>query len=254
MNDLPVPPYFIEIYERLPRQGPGSSECMERALAATGVAQQVRSVLDVGCGTGTQTLELARKTQAQIVGIDLVPGFVEKLRDRAESEGLGERVVARVADMTRLEDEFEPAAFDLIWSEGAIYFLGFSAGLRKLREFLQPGGHLLVTEATWLSDEPAEECRRFWEEEYPSMGSVEANLQVVEAEGFDLVEHFVLPRAAWMADFYTPLKAIVSEERARSDLSSSQGEVLDMFESEIRLFERFGDSFGYVFYVMRRRN
>ena len=245
-----LPPYFFSLYERLPRQGPGSLACTRRALEATGLDPS--RILDLGCGSGASSLDLARLTEARVTALDLHPGFVERRQASARQEGLSERIDARVGDMARLGERFEPASFDLIWAEGSLYFLGFSEGLRLVAPFLRPGGCLAVTEATWLVDEPPAECAAFWEAEYPAMTTRATNREAVEAAGLELLTDFPLPASAWLEGFYEPMEALITAERAREGLSPEDASVLDAMEGEAQLYRRFGESFGYVFYVARR--
>ena len=131
---------FFELFSGLPRQGPGDADSTLRALALVpGVGPRTR-VLDVGCGTGLHTRVLAQGSPARIVAVDNHPPFVEELNRHAQALGLADRLEARVGDMRQLD--FAPGSFDLVWSEGAIYVMGFEAGLRGWRPLLAPGGHL----------------------------------------------------------------------------------------------------------------
>ncbi len=62
---------------------------------------------------------------AEIVAVDLFPEFLEVLQSRAQEAGLTGRIETLAASMDALP--FEPESLDLIWSEGAIYNLGFAA-------------------------------------------------------------------------------------------------------------------------------
>jgi len=94
--------YFYEIYEAMPRQGPGDRASTEKALSLLPPLTSGRRILDIGCGSGAQTLDLARATEARIVTVDNHPPFVAALVRRVRELGLGERVTAQVGDMTDL--------------------------------------------------------------------------------------------------------------------------------------------------------
>ena len=122
---------FFELFGGLPRQGPGEAASTLRALALVPDIGPRTRVLDIGCGTGAQTLVLAQGAAARIVAVDNHPPFVDFLNREVLRLGLAHRVVARVADMRRLD--FADRSFEVIWSEGAIYNVGFEAGLRDWR-------------------------------------------------------------------------------------------------------------------------
>jgi ubiquinone/menaquinone biosynthesis C-methylase UbiE len=139
---------FYELFRGLSHQGPGSEDCTLRALDAVGELAGSPRILDVGCGTGSQTLVLARRCGGNVVAVDIDPVSLDDVKRRAQSAGLGEQIETLACSMTELD--FPDESFDLIWSEGAIYNLGFEAGLTLWRPLLPPGGHLAVSEASWL--------------------------------------------------------------------------------------------------------
>ena len=148
-------------------------------------------ILEVGCGTGAQTLALAFATGGAIVATDLVSAFLSRLRETASETGLGPRIRIIAADMGRLP--FADGSFDLIWSEGAAYVLGFDNALSQWRSLVRPGGYLVVSELCWFRSDPPAEIRDFWESHYPAMRDVEANLAAVSNAGWICVGHFHLP-------------------------------------------------------------
>ena len=91
-----------------------------------------KRIADIGCGTGASTEVLHRLTEAQIVAVDLFPDFINHLKNK----NLGSRIDAQTGDMTQLT--FADETFDAIWSEGAIYNIGFGKGLSEWRRFLKP--------------------------------------------------------------------------------------------------------------------
>jgi len=249
-GDVTLPPDVYRLYEGLPRQGPGSDTLTLRALASLEPLPRSPRVLDLGCGTGRQTLVLARALRTRILAVDNHAPFLAELRRRAVAASLGHLVETRCSDMA--SPVFPPGAFDLIWSEGAIYILGFEEGLRAWRPWLVPGGQLAVSECSWLVDDPPAEIRAFWDAAYPAMGSIPANCERARQAGFEVLDAFPLPPSAWWDDYYHPLLARVEElgpeARGNEVLEAAIVEV----RQEVALFERFGATYGYVFYVCSR--
>jgi hypothetical protein len=53
----------------------------------------------------------------------------------------------------------------LIWSEGAIYNIGFEKGIRQWKNFLKKDGYMVLTEITWLKKDLPEETKKHWNTE-----------------------------------------------------------------------------------------
>jgi SAM-dependent methyltransferase len=147
--------------------------------------------------------------------------------------------------------DFEPASFDVLWSEGAIYIIGFERGLREWRPLLKTGGYLAVTELSWLIADPPAEAKTFWLENYPRIQTREENLDILQKAGYREVGHFALPESAWWQDYYTPLEkriAMLAEKYRNNDEALA---FLDNSQREIDLYRKYSEWYGYVFYVMQ---
>ncbi|WP_233261327.1 class I SAM-dependent methyltransferase [Vitiosangium sp. GDMCC 1.1324] len=238
------------LHTDLPREGPGSDACTREALGRLRpfLATSPR-VLDLGCGPGRQTLVLARELGTPITAVDSNAPYLKRLEAEAQAQGLGHLVHTRCSDFGALQDE--PGSVDLIWSEGSIYILGWSDGLRRWRPLLRPEGLLAATEATWLTDSPPPEAADFWREAYPRMGSLFVNSAKAREAGFEVLDTFVLPASAWWDEYYHPLEARMSALRERAQRDVDLATAIEETEREISLFARHGASYGYVFYLLR---
>ena len=110
---------FRELTEGLPRQAPGSASATLRALGLVRGLPTRPRILDVGCGPGAQTVELARATGGWIVAVDIRQRFLDELTERAAAAGILPQVTT--VNTSMFDMDFADASFDLIWSEGAIY-------------------------------------------------------------------------------------------------------------------------------------
>lgn len=240
---------FMSIHTGNPREAPGSTEATKRAFeACEGLPAEPR-ILDIGCGPGAQTLELAELCGGSIVAIDLHQPYLDRLDAEARGRGVADRITPMRADMSRLD--FAPGAFDLVWSEGAIYNMGFRAGLESWRALLADGGCLSVSEATWLTEDPPAEARAFWSEGYPAMQGMDDNLRTIRDAGYDLLEHFTLPAECWH-DYYAHLESRMAELDREHAADADWTNVIAAERQEIDLYRRFGDAYGYVFYIARK--
>lgn len=237
---------FFEIHRGLPREGPGEGDSTLRALALCGALPAAPRVLDIACGPGAQSLDLAAALpDATIVALDAHAPFLAQLEARATAAGLAGRVTTRLGDMAALD--FAPASFDLIWCEGAAYIMGVPAALAAWKPLLAPGGRLALTEAVWLRPDPPEEARRNWED-YPAMGDVAATRTAFARAGYALLDDFVLPPSAWRA-YYGPIEARLELLESSDDPAALaiRGEA----RAEIAAWRLYGDWFGYAFFVAR---
>jgi SAM-dependent methyltransferase len=241
---------FFEIFNAdLPRQGPGDDGCTLRALSMVSDIDRRTHALDIGCGTGPQTLVLAQHSPANIVAIDNHEPFIMALRRHAERLGMTHRIDARVGDMRALD--FPPGSFDLIWCEGAAYIMGFEAALRDWRTLLRAGGHMMVSEVCWTRSDPPRECAAFWEREYPAIGDVPSLLRTIALCGYETVGHFTLPPSSWWTDFYRPLQVSVAGFRQRHTGEADAQELADQVQREIEMWQAYSAFYSYTFFVMR---
>ena len=243
---------FFEVYEELLRQGPGSMESTARALALCGELPEEPVVLDLGCGSGAQTLHLAELMAGTITAIDSHAPLVAKLEQEVKARGLQERVRPLVGDMA--EPPAAPGSVDLIWSEGAAYFLGIEEALNLWRPLLRPRGYLAFTEAVWLRDDPPQAVLQMWQQEYPSMADASANLAIARRCGYEIQGHFTLPQSDWWDQFYSPMEERITALRNKYADDDEALRALDAIHDEVELHRQFGDYYGYEFIVLRRRS
>ncbi len=242
---------FFEVYEALPRQGPGSRACAEKALSLCKGLPPNPAILDLGCGTGGQTLHLAELTCGSILAVDHHGPSIERLKAKLAEHGLSQRVRAVTGDMSRLEQP--PESFDLIWSEGAFYNIGIDNALRICQGLLRPGGCLAFTEAVWRKENPPPEVKTSFELEYPTMGWVKDVLTAIHKCGFELLGHFTLPDEAWWNDFYTPMQRRLEVLRATHANDGEALSILDQIAQEPEMHHRFSAFYAYEFFVVRRQ-
>ena len=214
------------------------------------VGPQTR-VLDIGCGTGAQTLVLADSSPARIVAVDIHAPFIDALNLKAQELGIADRLEARVADMRRLD--FAGASFDLIWCEGTIYNMGVEAGLRDWRRLLRRNGNVALTEVCWRKPGAPAACAAFWNREYPAIRDTSALLEAIEGCGYETLKHFPLPASAWWDDYYRPLQDNSSAFRKRHHDAPDAQELADQCQREIDTWHACSEFYGYEFFVLRAR-
>jgi SAM-dependent methyltransferase len=251
MDDLDL---LIDLHVRNARQAPGSDESTQQAITLARLdPKHSLKIADLGCGTGASTLTLAKVLpNAEIVAVDMLPAFVERLGERLAAAGVCERVTPVPADMADLS--FDDAEFDVIWSEGAIYNIGFEDGARLWRRHLRPNGRLVVSELTWTTPERPQKIADHWTQEYPGIGTVRDNLQRLERAGYQPTAFFFLPDRCWTDHYHGPLEISLKDFVDRHESTGHGDAARRLAESELSeadLWRRFGRWYGYAFYVAR---
>ena len=243
---------LIDLHGSALRQGPGSEADTLRAIDLSGLSdKQDLKIADIGCGSGASTLTLARTLDAQIVAVDFLPAFLTKLEDKAAAQGLSQRITTLVASMDALE--FAPASLDAVWSEGAIYNMGFETGIKSWRPFLKPGGILAVSELTWLTSDRPAELTEHWSSEYAQVATASKKMAQLEAHGYVPVGYFPLPQSSWLDAYYRPMQERFGDFLARHGNSAQAQSIVDAERHEISLYERYAAFVSYGFYIARKR-
>ncbi len=233
---------FGWLFDTLPRQGPGSEAGTLAALEALGPLPDSPRVVELGCGSGSATLVLARALGVTPVAIDLRPAALEELSRRAEESGL--TVETRLADFSTPTEP--PASVDLLWSEGAVYEVGFERTLAAWRPCLRLGAHAAVSECTWFTESPSDRMDQFWAAAYPDMAGEDVNRERARRAGYEVLEVRRLPSSDWW-DYYKVLEARLEMLEARDVVPP---DLADEVRGEIEVYRAHGDEYGYAFYLL----
>ena len=248
MDDLSL---LIELHISADRQGPGGTAETRRAIELSGLSTRSKlKIADIGCGTGASALALAQALDARVVAVDFLSDFLDVLRSRAAQAGLADRIDTVNASMDALP--FDVDSLDAIWSEGAVYNIGFENGVRTWRPFLKPGGILAVSDLTWLTASRPAELEDHWSRQYPEVGTAASKLAVLERSGYAPIGYFVLPEHCWLDGYYRPMQQRFAALLARHASSDAVKAVLAAEVLEIDLYERHRAYVGYGFYIARK--
>ncbi len=239
---------LIDLHRGGERQGPGGAEQTLRAMDLAGLDRTAPlKIADLGCGTGAAAKVLADNLYGEVVAVDTAEAFLEDLR----TEAAGADRLATITTLACSIDDlpFADGELDVIWSEGAVYAIGFDAGVSAWRRFLRPGGVLVVSELTWLTARRPAELHDHWTAQYAEVDVASAKIGVLERHGYRPEAYFVLPEHCWTENYYGPLEARCDAFLERHGHSAEAVAVVAAERAEIELYERYSAYVGYGVYL-----
>ena len=238
-----------DYFSNTERQGPGSPEITLKALSFIDGLTEIIKIADIGCGTGGQTIVLAQNTASEIIGVELCSDYVKQFNQNVQNHNLQDRVKCVVGNMKNLP--FQEKELDLIWSEGAIYNIGFERGLNEWRKFLKHGGYIAVTENTWFTEERPAEIQDFWQKAYPEIDTISNKVAQMQKAGYLPIATFVMPETCW-TDYYSVMQETHESFLKKHKGNKSAEEFIAYQRYEAELFYKYKAYYGYVFYIGKR--
>lgn len=242
---------LVDLHKNHERQGPGGRKELEKALDLANLNNSnCLKIADIGCGTGVSSLALAEILNCKITAIDFLSDFINILTSTAKKRGQLEKISPIVCSMDNLS--FEKEELDLIWSEGAIYNMGFENGLKYWKQFLKPFGTICVSEITWLTDKRPQEINNYWNEAYPEIGTAGDKLRTIERCGYSPIGYFVLPEECWENHYYKPIERDFDSFLDRHQGNHMAKELVNCEIQEIKLYRKYKEFFSYGFYIAEK--
>ncbi|MCC4114754.1 class I SAM-dependent methyltransferase [Aromatoleum toluclasticum] len=227
--------------------GPGSDADTLQVLAMI-PRDGFSLVVDAGSGIGRQTLALASRLQTTVHAVDTAAKHLDSLGRYSAQLGIEHLVQTHCMDMADIPAIFRDV--DLLWSECAAYHIGFPNALASWLHAIRPGGYAVISELSWLRDEVPEHVHTYFRRGYPDMRTVDENLSIAHAAGYEVIATHILSRAAWIDGYYDKLEPL-----ARSLLDHPEQAVRTLAAQTlegIHVFDSAADNYGYVFYVLRK--
>ncbi|MFC1946030.1 SAM-dependent methyltransferase [Chloroflexota bacterium] len=184
-------------------------------------------ILDIGCGCGIPTIELARLSQGKVTGIDIDQSALDRFAGRIQEAGLADRVQALYCSMADMD--FAPESFNIIWTEGSIYAIGFANGLQEWKRFLTPNGFLVI---------------------HDEQGNIREKCDQITCCGYELIGEFRLSTQTWRKEYFIPLEKLVTGYQARVTNNPKVLEEIAQAQGELDMFKENPERNSSVYFVM----
>lgn len=125
------------------------------------------SIIDVGCGTGSWLIEVAKThpTVKRLAGVDISGKMLDYAREQADQAGVSDRVTFQMMDALRLL-EFPEGSFDLVNQRLGASWLrtwDWPGLLAEYQRILYPGGCVRITESEIVLDSSSPALNRLSE-------------------------------------------------------------------------------------------
>jgi SAM-dependent methyltransferase len=238
-----------EIYQGLGEASSIGLDFTRKAFQMLPALTQPR-ILDIGCGQGRATLELARLSDGQVVGLDIDEAALDVLSTQVEKEGLADRVQAVHGSMADMD--FADESFDVIWAEGSVNAIGFGRALRAWRRLIRPEGFLVIHEGAWLQPDPPRAIVERWQPVFADINTVAGYVKQMPNYGYRLLGHFSLPEDFWWANFYALVEERIRALREKYAGQPAAEEILKQEQAEVDLYREHAPWYGSAFLVMQK--
>lgn len=190
---------------------------------------QKPEILDIGCGSGLPTLELARLSNGKITAIDINQAMLDILINRVDEAGFSDRIT--VLNQSLINMDFPSGSFDIIWAEGSISVIGFDKGLIEFKAFIKRGGYLVV---------------------HDEKGQLKKKIRVINRTGYELIDYFILNDEVWRNKYYNPLEKYINDLQLKYPNNNRVRIILQNDLREINEYYVNSNRYQSVFFIMKK--
>lgn len=241
---------FFEIHKDIPREGPGSFESTAKVFSLLSKLPESPIILDVGCGPGKQTFDLAKLTNGKIFALDNHKPYLDQIDKKVKEQNFSNRIITQLGDMNDLP--FDKNIFDIIWAEGAVYIMGIGRAIEIWKKYLKSNGYVVFSELCWLKNDRPEEIENYWNSFYGQMQSVDSIIKFLIESDYKFTGSYVLPDKDWWDDYYTPLSERIKMLKEKYAEDKEALEVLEIESTEMEMHKKYSKYYGYSFFIIQK--
>jgi len=186
-------------------------------------------ILDIGCGSGVPTIELAKLSGGEVTGIDIDQSCIEEFNRKIKKENLGNRVKALNLSLSEMKVPDE--TFDVVWSEGIVGNIGFENSLKEWFRLIKHGGYVVI---------------------HYQVSRVADVLPRIPQLGYSLTDTVALPEDAWWTEFYKSIEEKMDMLLKKYANNSNALKLLNQYKTEMDMVRKNLSNFSCAFYIMKK--
>ena len=187
-------------------------------------------ILDIGCGSGVPTIELSMLCDCRIVALDNDENQLKWLKTKLKKLTLEDTV--KIVNSSIHDMNFDTESFDIIWSEGSIFVVGFEKGLKEWKRFLKQGGFMAI---------------------HDERGNVDGKLKQIVGCAYELLDYFILDKDVWWNEYYSPLEKEICRLKDNHPDMADISVTFSRELSEIRAYKKDPEKCESVFFILRKK-
>jgi len=228
---------------------PNSYQATIKALGFIENLSRFQKIANIASGTGRQTEDLCQATDAQIIAVEFVDEYVEYLKAKLKTRSFGNRICPVLTHSEYLP--FRDGELDMIWAESLTDNISFESALNKWNKYLKKDGYIGLCSYCWLTDNPPEIVSEYWGNNTIEINSISCRIKQLTDAGFIPAIHFVMPDECWW-NYFCPLEENFNKFRQKHPNDSDAEKLINDIDREINLYQKYGEYYGYVFFIGKK--
>ncbi|MBD3214597.1 MAG: methyltransferase domain-containing protein [Candidatus Lokiarchaeota archaeon] len=185
-------------------------------------------ILDIGCGTGIPTIELARLSGGEIIAMDINTKDLQILDQKIKKKKLSNQI--RIVNASLLKNKFDKNSFDLIWAEGVFHIIGFEKSFDASQRILKKMGYLVLNE---------------------SIKKISPYLHDIDKFGYIKYKTLQSSQGVWWDEFYKPLEKEINR-LLDDDPKLINNAQIRRYRREISMVKSNPKEFDTAFYILQK--
>jgi len=186
-------------------------------------------ILDLGCGTGVPTLEIAGLTDGKIIAVDTDKECVEWLEEKIRRQNYQDRI--SVIRKSVLKIDPPEHSFDIILAEGLFNIIGFEKGLSHFVKFLKPNGYFMI---------------------HDDFRYMDNKQKTIDKHKLQLVTSFVLDKTVWWNEYCSCLEKKIDDFEKEWDEQVNTNRLFRQEKSELAMYRKNPETWRSVYLVLKK--